>query len=248
MNKKIISILVALSCSIGSAWADSNFTEIKNNETLVNLEATSKKTVENNVAVFDLMFSNKKETSKEISNELNKVSGKVSDITSTYKSIKTSTLSWNAYPMYSQSNKISGWSGQYSVRLESSKISDLIELTQKLQDQGLVISNTTFKVSDSEKSKYENELTSNAIEQIKIKSDNIKIVMKAANSRIRELTVRADTGFNQPRPMMAMAKSARADSFSVEASPSMDPGSSEISVTVSATAVISNSITGSSPK
>lgn len=172
---------------------------------------------------------------KEVQNKVNQKSqnltGALKKLGIGEKDIKT--VSYNVYPEYNYEmtpQKITGYrvSTGYEVRIKD--FEKVNEVLVKATEVGInVIGNINFEVNETAKNEKLNEARKMAVEEAKTKADGLA---RAAGISLGKILNISESQGAEPRPMYALKQNAEA---TTPVAPDIQPGETEISVTVTLT-------------
>ncbi len=160
--------------------------------------------------------------------------------------VKTSTTSYYVY-QYDEQNPdpntgrptkaVKKWRGSQSIQLESKEPTRLLELAGKIQDMGFVMGGLDYSLSNEQSDKVQNELLDKALRQLGAKA---KIAQAALGKSAYEIVDVSVEGAQPPQPVMykAMAMRAEMASDASVASPAAQSGETEVTLTVTARALL----------
>jgi predicted secreted protein len=147
-----------------------------------------------------------------------------------YPNVKTTSGNQNTYPTYTNNSRISSWHGRGELRLESRDFKAAGELIAELQTL-LQLGNVQFTVAHDTRVQVENDLIGEAIHAFQSRADAIRTAMGAKSYKTVRFSINQG-GYQQPRPMMAMARAAISDAAPT---PEFAGGDSRLSVQINGT-------------
>ena len=100
---------------------------------------------------------------------------------------------------------------------------------------GLMMSGMSYTLSPDKADAVKDSLMEDALSKVRARAERAAKALGKTGTELVEITVDANTDF--PRPMMAMMKGGM-EAADAMATPSAEPGQSEITLTVSARAVL----------
>lgn len=216
--KKYITLLLSLSIITSSVIAEPL------NYNLYNIATIAKMEVSNDIMTVTLLASNQSKDAAQANNKVNKQMAAALDILSDTNDIKYKTTNYQTRPIY-KDQQIIAWKTSQQLELKSTDFPLLTKITGKLQ-AGLNIISIGFEVSQAIKQETKNQLSIDALNQLKQQAELIQKNMGASDYQI--VSVNINTGNHYvayPRPMM---KSEIASS-----APVIKGGNSAINVDVS---------------
>lgn len=146
----------------------------------------------------------------------------------TYRSVKSSTLNYQTWPVYDKA-RVVRWRVRQELRLESGDFAQATSLIGKLQSatpENLQLTALSFGLSAELRRQTENALIAEALRAFHERAAIVRDVQKAKGYRVKELQI---GGGAQPRfysaPRAAMAAGP----------PAVEPGASTLQISVSGT-------------
>lgn len=152
---------------------------------------------------------------------VNKVSSSIKSLEIDAKDIKTSN--YNINPTYNESQKINGYSGNATLTIKVRDINKAGQVIDAATEAGATnVASLGFDVAD--KTKFENEARKQAVDKAKKKAED---AAKIAGFRLGRIVNYSENfgGFPRPVPLSAESKT-------LETPTNLEPGTEEISVTV----------------
>lgn len=132
-------------------------------------------------------------------------------------------------------NQAPRWRGQQTLILTSLDMAAALALAGELQQGGLIMSGLSFELAPETARAAEGELTTEAINRLRERTDRIAASMNMAVKNIRNIRVGQVGGQMPPRPMMAFQRGAETASSSP---PVGEPGDTAVRVNVEAEVVL----------
>lgn len=223
--------------------------DIPEGAALVNLSATERLEVDQDLLAATLYFEAQNKDPKALQDEINSVMKKALDATKTAGEVKTSTGQYYVYPYdYDPTPQpikkgdlreplVRVWRGSQEIMLKSKNAEQLLGLTGKLQEMGLSMRGLGYTISPDLLEETQNSMLEAALKKLQTKAD--RTAKALGKSKANLLQVNVDTGGYYPQPMMLARNDAIPTGLSKEmAAPVAQAGQSEITMTVSAQALI----------
>ncbi|MCB9996574.1 MAG: SIMPL domain-containing protein [Rhodospirillales bacterium] len=216
-------------------------------QTLVNLSATERAEVEQDLLIATLRFEAENEDPKALQNRINEVMTKAVDTAKKYKGVKVTTQQYYVHPYdydpdprpYNKGERPKlerTWRGNQGIQIKGTAADEVLELTGTLQDMGLTMNGLNYTLSPELMEQTHESLLEAALQKLTAKADRAAKALGKSSSDLREVNVDMGGGFPQPQPMMrGMAMSAE---MAPMAAPVASPGESTITLTVSARAML----------
>ncbi len=215
--------------------------------TIINLSATEKRTLPQDLLVASLRIEAEDKTDPAVvQKKINDAMTKALDLAKKESAFKISTGSYSVYKneYHVVVNKTTGaheqrskWQGSQSIEIQSKDSTKLLEVVGKIQAMGFAMNNLAYTLSPELMEKTRDELLVNALKKLVAKAD---IVAKTlGKSKADLVNVNVDSG----GPIMPMYKNmmARAEvAMMADAMPApvAEAGETDVQLTVSARALI----------
>jgi predicted secreted protein len=144
--------------------------------------------------------------------------------------VRRATGGYRVYQKYDAKGNTDGWIAEQDLRLTGTDPAIMLDLVGQLQDRGLLLQGLAYELSREAREALEAELTTAAIEQVRVRADAIAATLETTVARIETLRV---GGVDSPPPMPKMMemRAAQADSM---APPSALPDLETVTVRVEA--------------
>ena len=220
---------------------------VKPGQTVLNISATERQTAQQDLLVASLRYEAESPDSRTLQSRINGLMAKALEAAKKYPEAQVSTDQYYVYP-YDPNPNPNGdpdeqagkkqiiWHGNQSLSMKSKKPDDLLKLMGELQEMGFQTSNLSYTLSPETFEAIRDSLLESALTKLREKAER---AAKALGKKEAELVeVNVDTAYpNYPVPMMARAEMGMAKAQDM-AAPVASPGDSEITLTVSARAVL----------
>lgn len=108
----------------------------------------------------------------------------------------------------------------------------------KLQSEGLLIQNLNYTLSNDKREATRNSMIESAIEKLKRQATRVAKALGQKYSRFTVINIDTGLGERPPMPLYRNAAPALSMMSDVAVMPSAEPGTSTVSITVSATALL----------
>lgn len=257
MRPLILSGMTALCLALPvSAQAQNNdgfakgILDLPAGQTLINISTSERIEVDQDLLVATLRYESENKDARALQNEINEVMQKAVAAAKAVEGVKVVTQQYYVYPHDYQpiedmrkapdepSKKTERiWRGNQGLEIKSTQADTLLELTGSLQDMGLVMNNLSYTLSPEKAEETRDSLMEGALEKLKAKADRAAAALGKANADLLEVNV--DSGYNGPQPMPMMRTMAmESAAMDKMAAPVAEPGQTEISMTVSARALL----------
>ncbi|MGE4312763.1 MAG: SIMPL domain-containing protein [Pseudobdellovibrionaceae bacterium] len=204
---------------------------------ILNLSASETMTLEQDQLNASLRAEVTDKDAKVVQNKINDVMGKALKKAKAVDAVKTSTGSYNVYQNYRPVTKdgektVEEWRGQQTIDLVSTDKEALLDLVTELQDQGLIINNLNYTLSDKKQESVRDELMTKALKKLQTRAE---VAGKAlGKSSIQFIEINTDGGFMPPQPVPMMARMEMAGAAADMKQAVAEAGESDIAMTVTA--------------
>lgn len=234
-----------------AAGGENGLIRLKEGQTLLNISATERKDVSQDILTASLRYETQGTDPKALQNEINTVMKKVLARAKESADVKVSTDSYYVYPYdpapsapapYPHEEKGDAtagrqWRGSQSLQLQSKSADTLLELAGALQDMGLLLDGLSYSLSPEKAEDVKDSLMEAALDKLRARAQRAAKAMGMTKTDLVEISI--DTSNNDaPMPMMRTAMIADAAPIGKMEEPVAEPGETEITLTVSARALL----------
>jgi len=216
--------------------------DIPQGSTLINLSATERVEVEQDLLIANLRYQDENKDAKAVQDAVNAKMKAALDEAEKVDSVKANTQQYYVHE-YDRSRGKSVrpdivWRAQQGLVLKGKTADELLKLTGTLQEMGLVMSGLSYSVSPELLEETRNALLENALKKLRAKAERTAKALGKSSSEF--LQVNVDVGGNGGRPPVMRAMSMDMSMAKAEmAAPVAAPGESEVTLSVSANVLIS---------
>lgn len=223
---------------------------VKPGQTVLNISASERQNVQQDLLIASLRYETESPDSAALQNKINTLITNALTIGKKYQDVQVATDHYYVYPydpnpqphpdpdqrIENSEKKPVVWRGSQGLQLKSKNSADLLKLLGELQAIGMQTNNLSYTLSPESFEIVRDGLMESALTKLREKAER---AAKALGKKEAELVeVNVDTAYpNYPMPMMARAEMAM-DKSAGYAAPVASPGDSEITLTVSARAVL----------
>lgn len=246
--KKILLGLGLSLCFAMPVLAQGNVVTLPNGHTVLNISATERVEVAQDLLVASLRIQEEAKDAKTVQETINKSMKAAVGTIKQYANVKVQTGQYYVNPDYryikrdNQSDKrvVDKWRGSQTVTIKSKKAEEILEVTGKLQDMGFVMNSLNYQLSPE---KYEDVRDDLMETTIKALVDRAERVAKALGKKKVDL-VEINIDSNRPvRPMMYARGAPKMEMMATSAdagmaAPVAQAGESNVSMTINAQAII----------
>ncbi|MFA5592937.1 MAG: SIMPL domain-containing protein [Micavibrio sp.] len=216
-------------------------------QTIINFSATERRTVPQDLLVASLRIEVEKEGPKDIQKEINEAMTKALALAKAESALKVSTGNYSVYKYEhpikrSQDGTVEKtatmWRGSQTIELQSKDSETLLTVVGKIQELDFAMNNLSYTLSPELTEKIRDELMVEALKKLTAKAKVVAATLGKANVDLVDVNV--DTGGPVvPMYKNVMARSGMAMAASeAMAAPVAEAGETDISLTVSARALI----------
>ena len=235
-----LSIIISPS---GFSQSSFDLTQLESGQLLLNLSATEQISVEQDTLNASLAYSVQGREKISLQNDVNTKIADALELVEAIPELQNSTGQYYVYiiqPGRPSRNDIENpiWRAQQSLQLSSRESEKLLEAVGELQSSGMEINRLNYSLSEEAFEQTSDSLLSIALEKLESKANEAAKLLNKSSASLVEVTINGDrnTGFFQPRMEMMMEASQADIPFE---SPTAVPGQSEVSLSISAKALLS---------
>lgn len=218
--------------------------DVPDGATLINFSVTERVEVDQDLLIANLRYEAENKSASNVQDEINRVMRKAVDEAKGAKDIKVSTQGYQVYQyervIDAKANPRTtekSWRGSQSIMLKSKNKDELLKLVGKLQEMGLSSSNLSYTVSPELYEETYNNMLEAALAKLKTKGERTAKALGKKSSNL--LNVNVDSGGYYPQPVMMARAEMAMDAMSMKSAPPVaEAGTSDINLTVTATALI----------
>lgn len=209
-------------------------------QTLLNISATERLQVPQDLLIASLRIEKTGPDAKAVQNDVNTLMKAAADKAKAVTGVKVSTGGYYVYEETPQPTKEipkpkKSWRASQSLEIKGTGADDILKLSGELQDMGLLMGGLNYTLSPEKMDEVKDSMMESALAKLKTRAERAAKAMNKASTELIEVNVEANDMIQSPRPMMyAMAKSDSAEM----AAPTAEPGETEITLTVSAKALL----------
>lgn len=214
--------------------------ELKQGQLVLNLSATEQQEVAQDTLNASLEFIVQGRDQTALQSQVNTVLGKALDTARAVDGINVQTGYYQVYQVQNEPGVFSAdnpvWRAQQSLQLDSLDSSALLALVADLQSAGLTVSNLYYTLSPARYEQAAAELTKQVLQTLQERAEHAGNALGKKTAALVEVTL--DGNANVPVIREGLALASRAMDMKVQ-TPSADPGTTTVAVTISARAIVS---------
>jgi len=244
IKRKIFVFSFSLILASSSSFSQNTFdlTELESGQLLLNLGVTERISVEQDTLNASLAYSVQGRDKISLQNEVNEKIAGALELIDVIPEIEYSTGQYYIYifrPGRPSRNDIENpiWRAQQSLQLSSKNSDVLLEAVGELQSIGMEINGLDYSLSEEAFAQISDSLLSIALEKLQSRASETAELLDKSSANLVEVTINGDRGAGFFQPRMAMMESAQDNP--TMATPTAIPGQSEVSLNVSAKALLS---------
>ncbi len=214
-------------------------------ETILNISATERIQVPQDLLQASLRIEKDNADAKAVQAEINALMAKAVDSAKLVPTVKVSTGQYYVYqydpnpqpePLKAGQKPALKWRGTQTLELQSTTADDLLKLVGTLQDSGLVMGNLSYTLSPEKADEAKDSLMEAALAKVKARAERAATAMGKNRTELIEVSV--DASDNPIHPPMMMRAMAMDGAMEKSATPTAEAGETEITLTVSARALL----------
>lgn len=196
MSKNINLLAVMTLSSLGLLACNGNSVNHSDAQVYdrVALQASAVEQVNNDELEAQIFIEKSAPNPKSLSKQINPMIAAALDKAKAYPDVKLSTANQRSSPNYDyKTNKITSWSMRSELRLVSTNFEAASELIGILQDMGLQVADISFRVSDAQRQKVEEQMITQVTDSFKKRAEVVKDSWGAKDYRLVNLSVKSNT-------------------------------------------------------
>lgn len=216
-----------------------NLGQLQPGQLALNLSASERQDVAQDTLNATLQFTAQGRDKVALQDQVNKAMQRALDLLKGTQGIDYQTSSYQVYIAQSEPGRFNVsnpvWRAQQSLQMESLDSAALLDVTGQLQGLGLTISNMYYSLSTEQYEKVAAELTGKVLQTLQARADAAAAALNKGKAELVEVSLDGNSNFVAFRrggfDMAAMSAEM--------APPVADPGETEVTVNVSARAILS---------
>lgn len=229
---------------LSAALAQNQFSlgELQPGQLVLNLSATEQQDVAQDMLNASLMFSTQGRDKTAIQNEVNTAMRKALDILEDSTGIEYNTSQYQVYvfdPAQPSRRDLNNptWRAQQQVQMNSLDAAALLEVVGQLQDNGLVVTSLYYSLSTAKYEEVAGNLMLAALKKLQDRANTAAEALSMSEANLVEVSLDGSPNFAYKERFSVGTMAMAADA--AIAPPVADPGETQVSLTVSARAVLS---------
>jgi len=232
----LLSLLVVMTCSSPLlAQNQFNLNELQAGQLVLNLSATEQLSVDQDTLNVYIQYSAQGRNTSALQNEVNEAMREALEILDATNNIEYFTQQYHVYNMQGRNNQTPTWRAQQSIQMSSINTEALLVVTARLQQQGLTVNSMNYSLSSEKYEEVSDSLMNAALQKLQARANEAASTLNKSNAALVEVSLNGGNNqlFRGARASMAM------DSMESMAIPVAEPGTTQVSLTVSARALLS---------
>ena len=232
----LLSLLMVMTCSSPLlAQNQLNLNELQTGQLVLNLSATEQLSVDQDTLNVYMQYSAQGRNTSALQNEVNEAMREALKILEATDNIEYSTQQYHVYNMQGRNNQNPTWRAQQSIQMSSINAEALLVVTARLQQLGLTLNSMNYSLSSEKYEEVSDSLMNAALQKLQARANEAASTLNKATAALVEVSL---NGGNNQLFRGAMASMAM-DSMESMAVPVAEPGTTQVSLTVSARALLS---------
>ena len=232
----LLSLLMVMTCSSPLlAQNQFNLNELQTGQLVLNLSATEQLSVDQDTLNVYMQYSAQGRNTSALQNEVNEAMREALKILEATDNIEYSTQQYHVYNMQGRNNQNPTWRAQQSIQMSSINAEALLVVTARLQQLGLTLNSMNYSLSSEKYEEVSDSLMNAALQKLQARANEAASTLNKATAALVEVSL---NGGNNQLFRGAMASMAM-DSMESMAVPVAEPGTTQVSLTVSARALLS---------
>ena len=219
---------------------------LKSGEVLINLSASERVEVSQDRLVARLDFRVQDDDRKDVQAKINKKMKDALDLAKTVPEVEHSTQGYHVYQRYEpprpnenrdKADRENWWQGSQTIVLEGNNRDKLLDLAGKLQDMDFTMSGLNYTLSTEKYEETSDSLLEGALKKLQARAETAQKALGKSSAELIRINLDGSQPIFRPSPMMARMDMAESSAKAMPA-PEAAAGMSEVSLTVSATALL----------
>lgn len=239
-----VAAMINMPSKITWAQGDVNLLTMPANQTLLNISATERTRIEQDLLTASLRIELEGQDPVALQNEINTRMERALSAARAVPGLEVSTGHYYVYqydrapprPLEnSEQPQNRRWRGGQSLEVMGTDADAILRLSGDLQALGLIMSSLNYSLSPARADETRDNLMEAALQRVTARAERAAAALGKADTRLVEITVDTDS---MPHPPQMMMRSMAMESAADMATPSAAPGMTDITLTVSARALL----------
>lgn len=216
-------------------------------QTALNISATERVEVDQDTLVASLRIQQDLKSAAEVQNVINLAMKQAVELAKKHDDFQVETGQYYVHPDYRDvrdpqtgdvDQVIEKWTGSQTLIIKSENAADLLKVTGEIQDMGFVMNSLNYELSSKKFEQTRDGLMEATIKKLKDRAERVAKALGKTSVDIVEINVDAQSHSPQPVYARAVMMEMRADSSAKMATPTAEAGTSDVSMTINARAII----------
>ena len=237
-NVAVFSLLTLAFTKTVAAASDDPLISLPDGQVMINLSATERREVEQDLLVAGLSTSAIHADPQAVQNDINTVMHKAVDLAKKLPNVRTSTGSYQVYEITDSKTKEKKWRGSQTILLKSKEPQAILDLLGKLQELKMTMDGMNYQLDPKTAADRQDSLMEDALKQLQTRADRAAKALGKGSAILRDVSVQgAGLPYSVP---MSSHYAQRLDSMAARPAPApvAEAGDTVITLTVTARAIL----------
>ena len=242
----LVLALIIFFAMPASAQQTNNVIELPDGHTVLNISATERIEVDQDILVASLRIQQELKSAAEVQNTINLAMEKAVALAKKYPSLKIETGQYYVSPDYrhiknaqtgERTQEIDKWRGSQTLSIKSSKGEDVLKVSGDIQDMGFVMNNLNYELSTEKYDETRDSLMEETVAALQARA--LRVAKALGKSTVDVVEINVDAQPLIPQPMYARAQAMpMADTSESVHAPTAEAGTSSVSMTINARVIL----------
>ncbi len=237
MPNKLLAVIILLFsfCSSFASELQDTKATLPNEGTYLNLSITERMEVQEDVLTANLNVEKEGPDSIQVQDSINKLMSQATTKAKATSNVTVSTDQYYVYKLPSKANNTKMWHGTQKIQLQSTSIDILLKLVGELQSIGLLLQGLNYSIMPEKIDHIRDSMMEKAITNLIKQAQRVANTINKQYVGLVDINIGTNYMSDYPRPML----SANAKMVNTEmASPIAEPGKREVTITITARALL----------
>lgn len=218
-----------------------NLNELEAGQLILNLNSNEQINVEQDTLNVMISYTAQSRNASDLQDEVNKAVRDAREILQKTDNIEYTIQGYRVYMVPQDRNTRNNvdnpvWRAQQNISMQSLNSEALLVVTARLQQLGLTVDNMSYSLSDEKHQEVSDALLKSTLENLQSQAEAVAATLGKDSANLVEVNVNVGQNFSRSLANTSRMSMAMADEMSV---PVAEPGESQVSVNVSARALLS---------
>ena len=241
------AVLLSFLSSPSFAQNDGSIVKLPEGQTALNISATERVEVDQDILVASMRIQQELKDAAEVQNTINTAMEKAVAVAKQYDTLKIETGQYYISPDYRQiknpetgvlDNEIDKWRGSQTLTIRSKDAETVLKVTGQIQDLGFVMNNLNYELSTEKYETTRDSLMEKTVASLQKRAERVAKALGKSNVDIVEINVDAQPMMPQPMYARAERMEMMAASDVAMKAPTAEAGTSDVSMTINARAIL----------